>query len=57
MKNKICRIHNLKEISCIQKNFQGCIEPHPNPSVHVVMMCPKCWVEWQEKKRVSPYRW
>ena len=57
MKVDRCPIHKLDPIPCIQKNFQGCIEPHPNPGVHVVRMCPKCWQEWEEEKRKSPYRW
>jgi hypothetical protein len=57
MKDNQCPIHKLIPIPCIEKNFQGCISPHPNPGVHVFKMCPKCWEEWQEKKRVSPYRW
>jgi len=57
MKDNECPIHKRIPIPCIEKNFQGCISPHPNLGVHVVKMCPKCWEEWQEKKRVSPYRW
>ena len=57
MKKVKCPEHHLYPIPCIQKNFQGCIEPHPNPGVHVVMMCPSCWQEWQEEKRKSTYRW
>ena len=53
----VCSKHIKKIIPCIQQNFQGCITPHPNPGVHVVNICPDCWEEWQEKKKVSPYRW
>ena len=55
-KNK-CLMHDLDIVPCIQKNFQGCIVPHPNPGVHVIYMCPECWAEWQEKKKNSRFRW
>ena len=29
MKNKVCKLHHLKKIPCIQRNFQGCITPIP----------------------------
>ena len=37
----ICPKHLKKLIPCIEKNFQGCITPHPNPGVHVIYMCPE----------------
>ena len=55
-KNK-CLIHDLDIVHRIQKNFQGCIVPHPNPGVHVIYMCPECWAEWQEKKKNSRFMW
>ena len=55
--NGICSKHLKKVIPCIQKNFQGCITPHPNPGVHVVFMCPDCWEERLEKQKKSGFRW
>ena len=52
-----CSIHGLEPIPCIDQNPQGCIEPHPNPGVHVVYMCPICWAEWQQQKRRGGFRW
>ena len=57
MKKVRCPEHQLYPIPCIQQNFQGCIEPHPNPGVHVVYMCPICWERWQEEKKNSRWRW
>ena len=55
-KNK-CLMHDLDIVPCIQKNFQGCIVPHPNTGTHVIYMCPEGWAEWQEKKKNSRFRW
>jgi len=55
-KNK-CLMHDLDIVPCIQKNFQGCIVPHPNTGTHVIYMCPECWTEWQERKKNSRFRW
>ena len=57
MKNKTCKLHQKKEIPHIRRNFQGCITPHPNPGVHIVWMCQKCWEEWLERKKHTSFGW
>ena len=52
-----CSLHKAEPIPCIDQNPQGCIEPHPNPGVHVVYMCPICWTEWQQEKKQRGFRW
>ena len=55
-KNK-CPIHDLDIVPCIQKNLQGCIEPHPNPGAHIIYMCPECWQEKKCLEKKSRWRY
>jgi hypothetical protein len=57
MKKKICPVHKLEKVHCIDLNPQGCISPHPNPGTHVIEMCPKCWKERQKIRRNTSFRW